>query len=199
MRGRGKSPSESLTRPLRGMCGPLLGTKVLAERRPGAATRRIGVGARGRREARGAGVLTERSAAERASTRRPEESLSAWDRERPRTRGRSAPQRRSALRGDTGRVKVPRRLRRARFGPGSKDPTPKRSAAERGVGTGNGCGNGIGNGVAQVTYIHIFHYPHTQERPSPLTPSGGKDASVCVGARGRAGYQIPGRVAIAKR
>lgn len=138
----------------------------------------------GRREARGAGVLTERSAAERASTRRPEGSLSAWDRERPRTRGRPAPQRRSALRGDTGRVKVPRRLRRALFEPGFKDPTPKGSAADRGVGSEPATGAEPAPATEWLR-SHIYIYSnHTHERPSPLTPSGGR-TRVCVRARGR--------------
>ena len=177
MRGRGKSPSESLTRPLRGMCGPFLGTKV---RRWG------GVGAVGRREARGAGVLTERSAAERASTRRPEESLSAWDRERPRTRGRPAPQRRSALRGDTGRVKVPRRLRRSRFEPGFKDPSPTGSEADLGLGSEPATG-AEPESATEWPRSHIYIYipiTHTSVLP-PLTPSGGKDASVCACAPAR--------------
>lgn len=171
----------------------------LSGRRPGSATRRIAVGASGRREARGAGVLTERSGAERASTRRPEESLSAWDRERPRTRGRPAPQRRSALRGDTGRVKVPRRLRRARFEPGFKDPSPKWSEAERGLGSGpaTGAETGSATEVAQVTYIHIYSN-HTHERPSPPDSVRGEGRE-CVCACGRAGYQIPGPNAIANR
>ena len=132
-------------------------------------------------------MLTERSAAERASTRRPEESLSAWDRERPRTRGRPAPQRRSALRGDPGRVKVPRRLRRAWFEPGFKDPSPKWSEAERGLGSepATGAETGSATEVAQVTYIHIFLYPHTSVLP-PLTSSGGKDASVWARVPARA-------------
>jgi len=70
------------------------------------------------------------------------------------------------------------------------DPEAQRSGARGRVGTGNGCGNGIGNGVAQVTYIHIFHYPHTK-RPCPPDSVRGQGRE-CVGARGRAGYQIPG-------
>ena len=131
-------------------------------------------------------MLTERSGAERASTRRPEESLSAWDRERPRTRGRPAPQRRSALRGDTGRVKVPRRLRRAWFEPGFKDPTPKRSAAERGVGSEPATG-AEPESATECPGSHIYIYipiTHTSVLP-PLTPSGGKDASVCARAGAR--------------
>ena len=155
-------------------------------RHEGASTWRIGVGVRGRREARGAGVLTERSAAERASTRRPEESLSAWDRERPRTRGRPAPQRRSALRGDTGRVKVPRRLRRARFEPGFKDPSPKGSEADRGLGSEPATGAEPAS-ATEWPRSHIYIYipiTHTSVLP-PLTPSGGKDASVCARAGAR--------------
>ena len=131
-------------------------------------------------------MLTERSAAERASTRRPEESLSAWDRERPRTRGRPAPQRRSALRGDTGRVKVPRRLRRARFEPGSKDPSPKGSEADRGLGSEPATGAEPAS-ATEWPRSHIYIYipiTHTSVLP-PLTPSGGKDASVCARAGAR--------------
>lgn len=152
-----------------------------------------GIVAAGRREARGAGVLTERSEAERASTRRPEESLSAWSQEPARTRGRPAPQRRSALHADTAGAKAPRRLRRPRFGPRFKDPTPKRSEAERGVGSepATGAETGSATEVAQVTYIHIFHYPHTRSVLVPLTSSGDKDASVCGRARAR-GVSNPG-------
>lgn len=168
------------------MRGPLPGTKARAQARGCGGAGRIDVGARGRREARGAGVLTERSAAERASTRRPEESLSAWDRERPRTRGRPAPQRRGALRGDTGRVKVPRRLRRPRFEPGFKDPSPKGSAADRGLGSGPATGAEPAS-ATEWPRSHIYIYipiTHTSVLP-PLTPSGGKDASVCARAGAR--------------
>lgn len=138
----------------------------------------------GRREARGAGATTERSGAERASARRPEESLSAWDRERPRTRGRPAPRRRSALRGDTGRVRVPRRLRRAQFGPGFKDPSPKGSEADRGLGSGPATGAEPAS-ATEWPGSHIYIYSnHTHERPSPLTPSGGR-TRVCVRVRAR--------------
>ena len=158
----------------------------LSGRRPGSAAWRIGVGASGRREARGAGVLTERSGAERASTRRPEESLSAGDRERPRTRGRPAPQRRSALRGDTGRVKVPRRLRRARLEPGFKDPTPRRSAAERGVGSEPATGEEP-EPATEWPRSHIYIYSnHTHERPSPPDSVRGEGREcVCVRAGAR--------------
>lgn len=131
-------------------------------------------------------MLTERSAAERASTRRPEESLSAWDRERPRTRGRPAPQRRGALRGDTGRVKVPRRLRRPRFEPGFKDPSPKGSEADRGLGSEPATGAEPAS-ATEWPRSHIYIYipiTHTSVLP-PLTPSGGKDASVCARAGAR--------------
>lgn len=143
-------------------------------------------GASGRREARGAGVLTERSAAERASTRRPEESLSAWSQEPARTRGRPAPQRRSALHADTAGAKAPRRPATAqvRTGVQRPDPEAQRSGARGRVGTGNGCGTGIGNGC---DLAHIYTYiplPTQHERPSPgLRP--GKDASVCGRARAR--------------
>lgn len=70
------------------------------------------------------------------------------------------------------------------------DPEAERSGAKGRVGTGNGCGNGIGNGVAQVTYIHIFHYPHTK-RPCPPDSVRGQGRE-CVGACGRAGYQTLG-------
>lgn len=159
MRGRGKSPSESLTRPLSGMSGPLLGTQVGARDRTGSDAHAVG----GRREARGAGVLTERSEAERASTRRPEESLSAWDRERPRTRGATgapAPQRPS--RGHRAGEGPPApATAHARTGVQRPEPEGERSGPRARVGTGNGCGSGIGNGVAQVTYIHIFQ-SHTR-------------------------------------
>lgn len=130
-------------------------------------------------------MLTERSEAERASTRRPEESLSAWDRERPRTRGRPAPQRRSALRGDTGRVKVPRRLRRARFGPGFKDPSPEGSEADRGLGSGPETGAEPAS-ATEWPRSHIYIYiPITHTSVLPPDSVRGKDASVCARAGAR--------------
>lgn len=139
VRRRGESPSEALTRPLRGVCGPLPGTKVRrhgvgAPDRRSMDPRRAGIEARGRREARGAGVSTERSAAERASTRRPEESLSAWSQEPARTRGRPAPQRRSAVT----RTPQGRRLPGACDGHGSDrgSRTRARRGAKRTEGSG---------------------------------------------------------------
>ena len=111
--------------------------------------------------------------------------------------GRPAPQRRSALHGDTGRVKVPRRLRRAHVRTGVQRPEPEveRSGTRARVRTGNGFGNGTGtgHGVAQVTYIHIFHNPHTSVLP-PLTRSGGKDASVWARVPARAFVRFRGRM-----
>lgn len=132
-------------------------------------------------------MLTERSEAERASTRRPEESLSAWSQEPARTRGRPAPQRRSALHADTAGAKAPRRLRRPKFEPGFKDPSPKGSEADRGLGSepATGAESASATEVAQVTYIHIFHYPHTK-RPCPPDFVRGQGRE-CVGARARAG------------
>ena len=131
-------------------------------------------------------MLTERSAAERASTRRPEERLSAWDRERPRTRGRPAPQRRGALRGDTGRVKVPRRLRRPWFEPGFKDPSPKGSEADRGLGSGPATGAEPASATEWPrSHIYIYSTTHTRSVLVPLTSSGDKDASVWARAGAR--------------
>lgn len=138
---------------------------------------------------RGAGVLTERSAAERASTRRPEESLSAGEPrtcEDPRAIGAPAPQRPS--RGHR-RGEPPRRLRRPWIEPGFKDPTPKRSEAERGVGSepATGAETASATDVTWLIYTHIFHYPHNTSAPGsppPLTPSGGGDLGrECVWAR----------------
>ena len=168
------------------MCGPLPGTKVQPEVVNAVRAARIDVGVSGRREARGAGVLTERSAAERASTRRPEESLSAWSQEPARTRGRPAPQRRSAHHADTAGAKAPRRLRRPRFEPGFKDPTPKRSEAERGVGSepATGAATASATDVIWLIYTHIFHYPHNTSVLPPDYVRG--RTRVCVGARTRA-------------
>ena len=191
----GKSPPEALTRRLSGMRGPLPGTKVqLDGAREADADADVS-----RREARGAGVLTERSAAERASTRRPEESLSAWSQEPARTRGAtgaSAPQRptRGHRRGE-GSPALATAL--VRTGVQRPDPEAQRSGARGRVGTGSGCGNGLGIGC---DLAHIYTYiplPTQHERPSPLTSSGGR-TRVCVGARGRAGYQIPEAVASVK-
>lgn len=139
-------------------------------------------------------MLTERSEAERASTRRPEESLSAWSQEPARTRGRPAPQRRSALHADTAGAKAPRRLRRARIGPGFEDPTPKRSEAERGVGSepATGAGTASATDVTWLIYTHIYSIPTQHERPRVSSPPdyvrgrrpGG--ASVCGRAGARA-------------
>ena len=124
-------------------------------------------------------MLTERSAAERASTRRPEESLSASSQEPARTRGRPAPQRRSALHADTAGAKAPRRLRRPWFEPGFKDPTPKRSEAERGVGSEPATGAEPASATEWPgSHIYIYSTTHTRSVLSPLTSSGGQDASV---------------------
>lgn len=63
------------------------------------------------------------------------------------------------------------------------DPEAQRSGARGRVRTGNGCGHGIGNGVAPVTYIHIFHYPHTLASFPPDYVRGRTRG--CVGARAR--------------
>lgn len=155
-------------------------------RHEGAATRWAAVGSRGRREARGAGVLTERSEAERASTRRPEGSLSAWSQEPARTRGRPAPQRRSAHHADTAGAKAPRRLRRARFEPGFKDPSPKGSEADRGLGSEPATGAETGSASEWPrSHIYIYSTTHTQERPSPPDSVRGEGRE-CVWARVRA-------------
>lgn len=64
------------------------------------------------------------------------------------------------------------------------EPEGERSGPRARVGTGNGCGHGLGNGSGSghiYTYIPITH---TSVLP-PLTPSGGKDASVCARAGAR--------------
>lgn len=143
----------------------------------------LAVGARGRREARGAGVLTERSEAERASTRRPEESLSAWSQEPARTRGRPAPQRRSALHADTAGAKAPRRSRRSRFGPGFKDPSPKGSEADRGLGSGPASATGAASATEWLrSHIYIYSTTHTRSVLSPPDFVRGTGRE-CVGAR----------------
>ena len=111
--------------------------------------------------------------------------------------GASAPQRpsRGHRRGEGSPALATAQLR---TGVQRPDPEAERSGARGRVRTGNGCGTGIGNGC---DLAHIYTYiplPTQHERPSPgLRP--GKDASVCGRARGRAGYQIPGAVARAKR
>lgn len=176
------------------MRGPLLGTKV---RRNGIQVRRrggsplAGIGARGRREARGSGVLTERSEAERASTRRPEESLSARSPEPARTRGRPAPQRRSALT----RTPQGRRLPGACDGPASNrgSKTRPRSGAKRNEGSGRNRQRVRTRNRQRSGPGHIYTYiplPTQHERPSPDYVRG--RTRVCVGARPRAGYQILG-------
>lgn len=167
------------------MRGPLPGTKVRVQVVRGGSPL-AGIGARGRREARGAGVLTERSAAERASTRRPEESLSAWSQEPARTRGRPAPQRRSALHADTAGAKAPRRLRRPWFEPGFKDQPPKWSEAERGGWSGPATGADTASGTEWPrSHIYIYSTTHTTRASFPPDFVRGKDASVCGRARAR--------------
>lgn len=178
MRGRGKSPPESLTRPLRGMCGPLPGTKAGARGRTGSGS----LADVGRREARGAGVLTERSEAERASTRRPEGSLSAWSQEPARTRGRPAPQRRSALT----RTPRGRRLPGACDGQGSNrgSKTRARRGAKRTEGSGRNRQRVRNRHRQRSGPGHIYTYIPipTHERPSPPDYVRGEGRE-CVGAR----------------
>lgn len=132
-------------------------------------------------------MLTERSAAERASTRRPEESLSAWSQEPARTRGRPAPQRRSALHADTAGAVAPRRLRRARLEPGFKDPSPKGSEADRGLGSEPATGSEPAS-ATEWPRSHIYTYIFQSHTRASFPPDSvrGKDASVCAraGARG---------------
>lgn len=104
--------------------------------------------------------------------------------------GAPAPQRPHA---DTAGAKAPRRLRRARIEPGVKDPTPKRSEAERGVGSepATGAETASASDVTWLIYTHIFHYPHNTSAPRVSSPPdsvrgrrpGG--ASVCGRARAR--------------
>lgn len=156
------------------MSGPIPGTKVRVQQ--------AGIVAAGRREARGAGVLTERSAAERASTRRPEESLSAWSQEPARTRGRPAPQRRSALT----RTPQGRRLPGACDGPGSNrgSKTRPRSAAKRSEGSGRNRQR-VRNRHRQRkwlrSHIYIYSTTHTTRASFPRTTSG--EGRECVWAR----------------
>ena len=82
---------------------------------------------------------------------------------------------------------------RPAFEPGFKDPTPKRSAAERGVGSESATGaeTASASDVTWLIYTHIFHYPHNTSAPSVSSPPdsvrgrrhGG--ASVCGRARAR--------------
>ena len=184
----GKSPPEALTRRLSGMRGPLPGTKVqLDGAREADADADVS-----RREARGAGVLTERSAAERASTRRPEESLSAWSQEPARTRGRPAPQRRSALT----RTPQGRRLPGARDGHDSDrgSKTRPRSAAKRSEGSGQGRQRVRKRHRQRKwsgSHIYIYSTTHTTRASFPRTTSG--EGRECVWARARArGIKIQG-------
>lgn len=85
-------------------------------------------------------------------------------------------------------------LATARVGSGFKDPTPKRSEAERGVGSepATGAETDSALGVTWLIYTHIFHYPHNTSAPRVSSPPdsvrgrrpGG--ASVC----GRAGARM---------
>lgn len=160
------------------MCGPLAGTKV-RRGSPMSPTR-------GRREARGAGATTERSAAKRASARRPEGSLSAWDRERPRTRGRPAPP--APQRPSRGHRagEGPPAPATACFGPGFKDPSPTGSEADRGLGSEPATGADTDSDTEWPrSHIYIYSTTHTRSVLVPLTKSGDKDASVWARARAR--------------
>ena len=179
MRRRGKSPSESLTRPLSGMCGPLPGTEVRdwagCHRR-----RRSQRGPRGGRVDRAQRSGASLNTATRGKPLRlePRTCEDAW------ATGAPAPQRpsRGHRRGEGSPAPATGLLR---TGVQRPEPEGERSGPRARVGTGTGCGTGIGNGVAQVTYIHIYiPITHTSVLP-PLTPSGGKDASVCVRAGAR--------------
>lgn len=189
MRGRGKSPSESLTRPLRGMCGPSLGTKVQRHGcRVDVRARRRGGSPSGPRSPRGPrGGRVDRAQRSGASlntaTRGKPLRLGPRTPEDPRATGASAPQRPS--RGPRAGEGPPAPATgAARTGVQRPEPEVERSGTRARVGTGNGCGNGVGNGsVSGHIYIYI-PITHTSVLP-PLTPSGGKDASVCARAGAR--------------
>ena len=165
------------------MCGPLLGTRVPAPRpdRIGRPRRR-----RSQRGPRGGRVdRAQRSGASlNTATRGKPLRLGPRTPEDPRATGAPAPQRPS--RGPRAGEGPPAPATgQVRTGVQRPDPEAERSGARGRVGTGNGCGTGIGNGVAWVTYIHIYsNHTHTSVLP-PLTPSGGKDASVCARAGAR--------------
>ena len=90
--------------------------------------------------------------------------------------GAPAPQRPHA---DTAGAKAPRRLRRARVGPGFKDPSPKWSEAERGLGSEPATGAAPASATEWPgSHIYIYSTTHTRSVLSPLTSSGGQDASV---------------------
>lgn len=180
MRGRGKSPSESLTRPLSGMCGPLLGTKVSvqvvqADRR---CSRRSQRGPRGGRVDR-----AQRSGASlNTATRGKPLRLGPRTPEDPRATGAPAPRR-------------PSRGHRAGEGPpapatGTCSDRGSKTRARRGAKRTEGSGRNrqrVRKRHRQRKWpgSHIYIYSnHTHERPSPLTPSGGR-TRVCVRARGR--------------
>lgn len=172
------------------MCGPLPGTKV---RRHGVQVPTRGLlgldrrrSPRSQRGPRGGRVdRAQRSGASLNTATRgkplrlePRTCEDAW------ATGAPAPQRPHA---DTAGAKAPRRLRRARLGPGFKDPTPKRSEAERGVGSEPATGTETASATEWPrSHIYIYSTTHTRSVLAPLTPSGGKDASVWAraGARG---------------
>lgn len=182
---------------------PSLRHEGAAERHPGAAAERIAVGrhlsSRSQRGPRGGRVdRAQRSGASLDTATRgkplrlePRTCEDAW------ATGAPAPQRpsRGHRRGEGSPALATAQVR---TGVQRPDPEAERSEARGRVGTGHGCGHGIGIGC---DLAHIYTYiplPTQHERPSPLTSSGGR-TRVCVGARGRAGYQIPGRIASAKR
>ena len=196
VRGRGESPSESLTRPLEGMRGRIPGTEVHEDCTRGArgAGRRRGPGSprgpRGGRvdRAQRSGASLDTATRGKPLRLEPRTCEDAW------AIGAPAPQRpsRGHRRGEGSPAPATGGARPA-FGLGFNDRPPKRSAAERGGRSepATGAETDSALGVTWLIYTHIFHYPHNTSAPrvsSPLTPSGGGDtgARVCVGARGRA-------------
>lgn len=192
VRRRGESPSEALTRPLRGMRGPLPGTKV---RRNGIQVRRWG------------GSTSELEVAERPEGRacRPR----AAQRSEPRhgdprkasppgaknLRGRVGDRRPSAAAPFT-RTPQGRRLPGACDGHGSSrgSKTRPRSAAKRSEGSGRNRQRVRTRNRERSGPGHIYTYiplPTQHERPSPRTTSGGR-TRVCVGARARACFTDSG-------
>ena len=174
------------------MRGPLLGTKVRrngilggggADRRRSLRSQR---GPRGGRVDRAQRSGASLNTATRGKPLRlgPRTCEDAW------ATGAPAPQRPS--RGHRRGEGSPALLRRPWFEPGFEDPTPKRSEAERGVGSEPATGAETESATEWPrSHIYIYSTTHTHERPSPgLRP--GKDASVCGRAGARVFYRFGG-------
>lgn len=180
------------------MRSPLPGTKVRrrgiripARRRIGADRRRSPRSLRGPRggrvdRAQRSGASLNTATRGKPLRLEPRTCEDAW------ATGAPAPQRPHA---DTAGAKAPRRLRRAQVGPGFKDPSPKWSEAERGLGSEPATGAAPASATEWLrSHIYIYSTTHTQERPCPPDSVRGQGRE-CVWARaGARDIRLRGRL-----